>query len=81
VIEGPLHGQETSISGFRAGTQRKSEGQSFVSRAMTRRKSASELELKPDDTDRRRRTQKTLDQRLVQSRVGMKGICVTKGEV
>lgn len=53
VIEGPLHGQETSISGFRAGTQRKSEGQSFVSRAMTRRKSASELELKPDD---RRRT-------------------------
>lgn len=53
VIEGPPHGQETSISGFRAGTQRKSEGQSFVSRAMTRRKSASELELKPDD---RRRT-------------------------
>jgi len=57
VIEGPLHGQETSISGFRAGTQRKSEGQSFVSRAMTRRKSASELELKPDDTDRRRTSQ------------------------
>lgn len=53
VIEGPLHGQETSISDFRAGTQRKSEGQSFVSRAMTRRKSASELEHK---LDVRRRT-------------------------
>lgn len=59
VIEGPLHGQETSISGFRVGTRRKSEAQSLPRATLTpqaintRRKSTSELELEPDD---RRRT-------------------------
>ena len=59
AIEGPLHGQETSISGFRVETPRKSEGQSLPKALLapqvinTRRKSASELELKPDN---RRRT-------------------------
>lgn len=59
AIEGPLHGQETSISGFRVGTRRKSAGQSLPKALLTpqvintRRKSASELELKPDN---RRRT-------------------------
>ena len=57
AIEG--HGQETSIAGFRNGTRRKSEGQSLPKALLTpqvintRRKSASELELKPDN---RRRT-------------------------
>ena len=59
AIEGPLHGQETSISGSRVGTRRKSAGQSLPKALLTpqfintRRKSASELELKPDN---RRRT-------------------------
>lgn len=59
AIEGPLHGRKTSISGFRAGTRRKSAGQSLLKALLTphvintRRKSASELELKPDN---RRRT-------------------------
>lgn len=58
VIEGPLHGQETSISGFEVGTRRKSEGQSLPKATLTpqvintRRKSASELELKPADRGR-----------------------------
>ena len=55
AIEGPLHGQETSISGFRAETRRKSDGQSLTKVLLapqvinTRRKSASELEVKPDN--------------------------------
>lgn len=59
AIEGPLHGQETSISGFRVGTRRKSEGQSLPKALLTpqvmttRRKSASELELKPDNRRRK----------------------------
>ena len=58
-FEGPLDGHETSISGFRVGTRRKSERQSLPKAMLTpqvintRRKSASELEPKPDD---RRRT-------------------------
>ena len=57
AIEG--HGQDTSNAGFRNGTRRKSEGQSLPKALLTpqvintRRKSASELELKPDN---RRRT-------------------------
>ena len=60
VIEGPLHGQETSISGFGVGTRRKREGQSLSKATLTpqvintRRKSASELELKPADRGRMR---------------------------
>lgn len=59
AIEGPLHGQETSISGFRVGTRRKSAGQSLPKALLTpqfintRRKSASELELKPDNRRRK----------------------------
>ena len=55
AIEGPLYGQETSILGFRVGTRRKSQGQSLPKALLTpqvintRRKSTSELELKPDN--------------------------------
>ena len=55
VIERPLHGQGASTSGFRVENRRKSDGHSLLKAMLTpqftntRRKSASELEGKPDD--------------------------------
>lgn len=55
VNERPLHGQDASTSGFRAGNRRKSEEQASLKAMLTpqftntRRKSTSELERKPDD--------------------------------